>query len=290
MYLPPAFRDDDRGALRAVVDAARVGELLTIGPTGIEVSLLPFLLVDGEGPEGGFRASVGSAGGAEGCSIGGPGAGGANPSLARAAARPPSDGLSSGGLSSDGLSTDGLSSGGRSSGEPPRLLGHLARANPQASRPASAEAVVVFRVADAYVSPSWYPTAADGRAVPTWDYVMAEVRGPLVWHDDPDWCEAVVRKLTEAEEGRRADSWSLERVPRRFLDAQLRGIVGVELVGRTVAVKAKLSQNRPAADVHAVREAFGRAGPRGRAVQAEMDRRGLGRGADLRTSGPGDGS
>jgi len=274
VYLPPAFRDDDRGALRAVVDAARVGELLTIGPTGIEVSLLPFLLVDGEGPEGGFRASVGSTGGAEGCSIGGPGAGGATPSLARAAARPPSG---------------GLSSGGRSSG-PPRLFGHLARANPQASRPASAEAVVVFRVADAYVSPSWYPTAADGRAVPTWDYVMAEVRGPLVWHDDPDWCEAVVRKLTEAEEGRRADSWSLERVPRRFLVAQLRGIVGVELVGRTVAVKAKLSQNRPAADVRAVREAFGRAGPRGRAVQAEMDRRGLGRGADLRTSGPGDGS
>lgn len=285
MYLPPAFRDDDRGALRAVVDAARVGELLTVGPLGIEVSLLPFLLVDDEGSESGSSARAAAAGGAEECALGGPGTDGEAPSPRKAIARPPSGGLSSGDLSSRGLSCGGLSSG-----EPPRLLGHLARANPQASQPASAEAVVVFRVADAYVSPSWYPTAADGRAVPTWDYVMAEVRGPLVFHDDPDWCEAVVRRLTEAEESRRADSWSLERVPRRFLDAQLRGIVGVELVGRTVAVKAKLSQNRPAADVRAVREAFGRAGPRERAVLAEMDRRGLGCGAGFRTGGLRDGS
>lgn len=149
---------------------------------------------------------------------------------------------------------------------------------------------MVFRVADAYVSPSWYPTASDGRAVPTWDYVMAEVRGPLVWHDDPDWCEAVTRKLTDLEEAGRADPWSLARVSRRFLEAQLRSVVGVEVVGRTVEVKAKLSQNRPERDVCAVREAIGRASPRGRAVQAEMDRRGLGGGVGLRRGRPRGGS
>src|SRR5687768_17334200 len=49
------------------------------------------------------------------------------------------------------------------------LRGHIARANPiwRDVAPA-AEALVVFRGPDAYVSPSWYPTKAEtGKVVPT---------------------------------------------------------------------------------------------------------------------------
>jgi transcriptional regulator len=51
------------------------------------------------------------------------------------------------------------------------LYGHFARANPQwrtfAEQP---EALAVFSGADAYVSPSGYPSKAEhGKAVPTWN-------------------------------------------------------------------------------------------------------------------------
>jgi transcriptional regulator len=138
-------------------------------------------------------------------------------------------------------------------GEHGALLGHVARNNPQWRADVAGEALAIVRGPDAYVSPSWYATKAEhGRVVPTWNYVTAHVYGRLVVHDDPVWVEALVRRLTAKHEGGRAHPWAVDDAPRRFVEGQLRAIVGVELQITRIEAKAKLSQNRSEADVAGV--------------------------------------
>lgn len=142
----------------------------------------------------------------------------------------------------------GAGSGGRGA-----LLGHLARNNDQWRIPARGESLVIVRGADAYISPGWYQSKAEhGRVVPTWNYVTAHVYGKLVVHDDPAWVEDLVRRLTAKHESRMAEPWSVDDAPARFVAGQLRTIVGVELAITRIEAKAKLSQNRPAADAAGV--------------------------------------
>jgi transcriptional regulator len=137
----------------------------------------------------------------------------------------------------------------RSVGEHGALLGHVARPNDQWRAEPVGEALVIVRGPDAYVSPAWYAAKAEhGRVVPTWNYVTAHVYGELVVHDDPAWVEDVVRRLTAKHEAGRADPWSVDDAPPAFVAGQLRAIVGVELRITRIEGKAKLSQNRSAAD------------------------------------------
>lgn len=138
-------------------------------------------------------------------------------------------------------------------GEHGALHGHVARNNDQWRTPALGEALVIVRGPDAYVSPTWYASKAEhGRVVPTWNYLTAHVYGTLVVHDDPSWVGHLVRRLTARHESGRTPQWSVDDAPARFVDGQLRAIVGVELLISRIEAKAKLSQNRPAADIAGV--------------------------------------
>ncbi|QJY46282.1 FMN-binding negative transcriptional regulator [Pseudonocardia broussonetiae] len=133
------------------------------------------------------------------------------------------------------------------------LLGHFARNNDHWTRADGLPALVIVRGPDSYVSPSWYASKAEhGRVVPTWNYVTAHVRGPVTVHDDVDWVEQVVRRLTDLHETGRPAPWSVDDAPEKFLRGQLRAIVGVEVRIDRIDAKFKLSQNRPAADVDGV--------------------------------------
>ncbi|MCU1495970.1 MAG: transcriptional regulator [Acidimicrobiaceae bacterium] len=127
------------------------------------------------------------------------------------------------------------------------LLGHVARANSQwSSFSPEIEALAIFRGPDAYVSPSWYATKAEhGRVVPTWDYATVHVRGRLVVHDDEAWKRTLVTRLTQFHEAKRLQPWSVDDAPVEYVDAQLRAIVGLELVITKLEAKWKLSQNQP---------------------------------------------
>lgn len=59
-----------------------------------------------------------------------------------------------------------------------RLTCHLARPNPHLEALAGAgDCLVVFQGAEAYVTPSWYPSKAETeRVTPTWNYQMVQVR------------------------------------------------------------------------------------------------------------------
>lgn len=138
-------------------------------------------------------------------------------------------------------------------GEHGALLGHVARNNDQWRREVLGEALVIMRGPDAYVSPGWYASKAEhGRVVPTWNYVTAHVYGHLVVHDDVAWVESLVRRLTDKHEAASPSPWHVDDAPPAFVAGQLRAIVGLELVITRIEAKAKLSQNRPEADIAGV--------------------------------------
>jgi transcriptional regulator len=138
-------------------------------------------------------------------------------------------------------------------GESGALHTHVARNNAQWSEPVIGEALIIIQGADAYVSPSWYASKAEhGRVVPTWNYTAAHVYGELVIHDDPVWLARQVRRLTGVNEAGFDQPWSVDDAPERYISGQLRAIVGLELVITRIEAKAKLSQNRPDADIDGV--------------------------------------
>ena len=133
------------------------------------------------------------------------------------------------------------------------LHGHVARNNDQWRLAPTAEALVIVRGPDAYVTPTWYATKAEhGRVVPTWNYVTAHVYGELVVHDDAAWVQKMVRTLTTQHEQNRSAPWSVDDAPARYIQGQLRAIVGLELVITRIEAKFKLSQNRSESDIAGV--------------------------------------
>ncbi len=133
------------------------------------------------------------------------------------------------------------------------LLGHIARANDHWRREPIGESLVIVHGPDGYITPSWYAAKAEhGKVVPTWNYLVAHVYGELIFHDDPVWLEAFVRRLTERHESPRPAPWSVDDAPREYLDSQLKAIVGVELKVTRVEAKAKLGTQRSEADVQGV--------------------------------------
>jgi transcriptional regulator len=124
-----------------------------------------------------------------------------------------------------------------------RLLGHMARANPQWQTLAdNPEVLVIFQGPHAYVSPTLYSTPG----VPTWNYATVHVYGTPRLMDDPATLGEWVDRLTAQYEAGSPAPWrhtDTERRPRL-----LGMIVGFEIAVTRVEGKFKLSQNRPLAD------------------------------------------
>lgn len=141
-------------------------------------------------------------------------------------------------------------------GEPGQevLRAHLARPNPQWQElQAGAEPLVIFQSVEHYVSPSWYATKAEThKVVPTWNYIVVQVRGPAKVDDSRAWLHGQIDQLTRQHEAKRAEPWSVDDAPEPFVEAQMRGIVGVEIAIRDITGKFKLSQNRKLEDQQGV--------------------------------------
>ncbi len=132
------------------------------------------------------------------------------------------------------------------------LRGHIARANPQWRTPPN-EAVAIYRVADHYMSPTWYASKrADPRTVPTFDYVAIEARGPVEFIHEPARIEAIVRTLTTEHEAQVGGTWAVDDAPRAYIDIELQAIVGVEMRVETLLGTFKLHQNHPPENIESV--------------------------------------
>lgn len=112
--------------------------------------------------------------------------------------------------------------------------GHIARANPQWKQGAA---------------PTWYPSKAEhGKAVPTWNYEAVHISGAVEWFEDAVRLEAMLHELSTLHEHDRAEPWAMSDAPRPYVDALMRGIVGVTLTAERIEAKRKLSQNKNEAD------------------------------------------
>ena len=130
------------------------------------------------------------------------------------------------------------------------LTAHVARANPVWQRCASGNsAMVVFRGAEGYVSPNWYPSKHEAhRQVPTWNYEVVHAHGLLTVRDDERFVRGVVGRLTRRHEADEPRPWKMSDSAPEFIDGMLRNIVGIEVAITSLVCKRKLSQNKAVRD------------------------------------------
>jgi transcriptional regulator len=134
------------------------------------------------------------------------------------------------------------------------LVAHVARPNPQWRLFAPGRPVlVVFSGAHTYVSPSWYEQHP---SVPTWNYVAVHAYGVPRIIQDPGRVRDLLERLVRAFEEGRPDPWRMDSLPDTYVEGMMRGIVAFEIPIDRLEGKAKLSQNRPAADQARVRAAL----------------------------------
>jgi len=130
------------------------------------------------------------------------------------------------------------------------LRAHVARANPLWQEAVEGQAVmVVFRGAEAYVSPSWYPSKHEThRQVPTWNYEVVQAHGTLAVRDDERFVRGLVATLTRQHEAPEPQPWKMGDSAPEFIDGLLKHIVGIEITLTSLVGKFKLSQNKEARD------------------------------------------
>lgn len=130
------------------------------------------------------------------------------------------------------------------------LSAHVARSNTLWQRcPSGTQVMVIFRGAQAYISPSWYPSKREvHRQVPTWNYEVVHAHGTLTVRDDERFVRGLVARLTRRHEAAEPEPWKMSDSTPEFIDAMLRNIVGLEIAITSLAGKAKLSQNKETRD------------------------------------------
>ena len=65
--------------------------------------------------------------------------------------------------------------------------------------------------------------------------------------DDREWLAAQIAELTATHEAHRAEPWQVTDAPAPFIEAQMKGIIGLEIAITEISGKWKVSQNRPVA-------------------------------------------
>lgn len=130
------------------------------------------------------------------------------------------------------------------------VITHMAKANPHWQQLAEdGPALLICSGPDTYISPTWYAAKYQhGRVVPTWNYTAVHLFATARVHHDTAWLRDAVERLTERHEHTRPNPWRVTDAPAPYIASQLEGIVGIEMTVQRVEAKAKLSQNRSAAD------------------------------------------
>ncbi len=126
-----------------------------------------------------------------------------------------------------------------------KLLGHLARQNPQCSSADGQEVLVSLQGDHAYVSPSWYQKPG----VPTWNYQAVHIYGVCRFFSDAERTKEIVEALTEKYEAGFDEPWQPD-----YRSQMLGAICGFEIEIAEVQCKFKLSQNRSVEDREGVIE------------------------------------
>ena len=123
-----------------------------------------------------------------------------------------------------------------------RLIGHMARANPQWQSAAAQHVLVIFHGPHAYISPTWYEAQ---NVVPTWNYIAVHAYGLFRLIEDQDRLLEIVSQTVRQYESPRPQPWSMDSPDSEFIDKLLSAIVGFEIDIERLEGKWKLNQNHP---------------------------------------------
>ncbi|WP_368232096.1 FMN-binding negative transcriptional regulator [Aeromonas sp. s3] len=135
-------------------------------------------------------------------------------------------------------------------GEHGVLRAHVARNNPLWQEVKDGdEVLVIFKAADGYISPSWYPGKQEHhKLVPTWNYSVVHAHGRIQIRDDARFVRRLLANLTRHHEAGEPTPWKMADAPRDYLEAMVQAVVGIEIEITGLVGKFKLGQNKEAAD------------------------------------------
>jgi transcriptional regulator len=138
------------------------------------------------------------------------------------------------------------------------LLAHVARANTLWQELKDGDPVlVVFRGAQGYISPSWYPSKQEThRHVPTWNYEAVHAHGRIRIHDEERFLRGLLARLTRTHEASQPKPWRMGDAPADYIAEELANIVGLAVELTRIEGKRKLSQNREPRDFHGIVDAL----------------------------------
>lgn len=135
---------------------------------------------------------------------------------------------------------------------------HLHRANPIVPHLDGHDALIVVTGPNAYISPDWYGLPDK---VPTWNYIAAELRGPVTRLDGAETV-AQIDALSAQQERRLAPkpAWTRDKMRDGLFDRTLTGLVGFAMQVETIHGTAKLGQDKPESARIGVADALDAAG------------------------------
>lgn len=135
-------------------------------------------------------------------------------------------------------------------GEHGILRAHVARNNPLWQEVKEGqEVLVIFRAAEGYISPNWYPSKQEHhKQVPTWNYAVVHAHGRIRVRDDARFVRRLLATLTRTHEAAEPAPWKMADAPRDYIEAMVQAVVGIEIEIDQLVGKFKLSQNKEKED------------------------------------------
>ena len=127
-----------------------------------------------------------------------------------------------------------------------KLIGHLAKQNPQWQAFESAESLAIFTGAHAYISPKSYEKH---ESVPTWNYIAVHAYGiskSITFHEKPESMDQMINEMVDTYEVEYKSHW--QSLSQGYREGMMQGIVGFEMIVDRLEGKYKLSQNRSKVD------------------------------------------
>jgi transcriptional regulator len=149
------------------------------------------------------------------------------------------------------------------------LVGHISRGNDQKySLTDGTRVLAIFTGPHAYISPRWYTQIN----VPTWNYIAVHAYGTVKIMEG-EALRAALERLVHRYEHHRPQPVSMEEIPEKDLNADLRGIVGFVILIGELQAAYKLSQNRDEQSYQQVKHQLEEGDELARQVAAEMGKR-----------------
>lgn len=150
-----------------------------------------------------------------------------------------------------------------------KLIGHLAKQNPQWQAFEELESLAIFTGAHAYISPALYEKR---ESVPTWNYIAVHAYGIpqiITFNSSPELMNKMIDGMVDNYEASYKEHW--HSLSTGFREGMMNGIVGFEMIVTRLEGKYKLSQNRSQADRQNVSDALLKSSdPIARAIGIEM--------------------